>query len=576
MHRIIKSNLKTFCEEHSISEILEESKQFEYFVNFCIIHEVYGDDFDVWNVTSADDDQGIDGIAFLIDGELVTTYDEAMSAFSRHKRDIQVDIYFIQAKTSESFNRGEILKFGDGVEDFSKDISSLPQGEFIKSQKYIFNLLFEKVDKIANGSPNIHLRYVCTSENEIAKEIEATKQNIITNLIRTHLFFKVDFEYLGVDELSKLWTKSRNALSANIPTITFLSFPRMKDIVQSYLTIVSAKQYVECLLMDENNKIRGNIFDENVRAFLGCDNPVNNSIVQTIDNPDSQNRFAILNNGITIISPEVKNMGTMISLRDYQIVNGCQTSNILYENYDKLDDDTYVTIRIVQVENTDIISEIVKATNSQTKVDDSQFLSFADLIRKIENYFASMEDNDEEIKLYLERRLNQYKSTDIPKNRIFKLQDVCRAVESMYFDKPDEAGRNPSKMIANDIVNLTNKKNKEIAYYTATLALHRINILVRKGKILNSYAIYRWQILMIIKYIVCEGSLPQLTNKNKCERYCKKLIKILVNNDSECIDLFNMAINVIEEVGVEDRDVVRTAAYTQKILECCKSKFLKS
>lgn len=574
MHRIIKSNLKTFCEDKSISEIEKESKQFECFANYCVIHEAFGDDFDIWDITSAEDDQGIDGIAFLIDGELVTTYDEAQTVLDRRKRNIDVDIYFIQAKTSEGYERGEILKFGDGVEDFLREVPNLPQGEFIKSQKRIFDMLFDKLDKITNGRPSIHLRYVCTSDNEIAKEIEATRKNIIKKIRDTHFFFEVDFEYIGVEELTKLWKKSRNTLSANIPVISIMSFPEMKDIEQAYLTIVSTKRYVENVLMDENRKMRGNIYDENVRAFLGKDNPVNKSIEETIYTPDSQNRFAVMNNGITIISPNVKNMGNTISLSDYQIVNGCQTSNILFENYDKLDDSTCLTIRIIQVEKTGIISEIVKATNSQTKVEDTQFLSFSKLFRKIESYFESIEDSEDEIKLFLERRLNQYKDMGIQKNRIFKLQDICRAVESMYYDKPDEAGRNPSKMIMEDINNLSNEKNKEIAYYTAALALHRINLLVRKGKMLNSYTIYRWHILMIIKYIVSEGELPQLTNKKKCEKYCKKLIRILVKNDEECSGLFNSAIEVIEEVGLEDRDVVRTPAYTQRILNCCKRKYL--
>ena len=573
MHRILSSNLRTFCEEKSISEKEEESKQFEYFVNYCIIHDAYGFDFDIWNTTSAEDDQGIDGIAFLIDGELVTTDDEAKTVLSKHKRNMDVDIFFIQAKTSENYDRGAILKFGDGVEDFLKPESTLPQGEFIKSQKKIFELLFNKIDKIKNGCPNVHLRYVCASTNAIATEIEATRQNIIERIKSTRLFFEVEFDYLGLEELTKLWKKSRNDVCANLPLKSIISFPQMKDIGQSYLTIVSAREYVENILMDEEKKKRSGIFDENVREFLGVDNPVNKAISETIDNTESQNRFAVLNNGITIISPVVNNMGTAISLTDYQIVNGCQTSSMLFENYEKLDDSTYITVRIVQVDNTDIISEIVKATNSQTKVEDTQFLAFSSLFRRIEAYFETIEDSKSEIKLHLERRLNQYRNTDIPRNRIFKLQDVCRAVESMFFDKPHEAGRNPSKMIANDKRNLTNEENKEIAYYAATLALYRISILVRKGRILNSYAIYRWHILMIIKYILCEGDLPVLTSKKKCESYCKKLIELLAKNDEECEKLFDSAVSVINQTGLEGRDIVRTPTYTQRILECCRKNY---
>lgn len=40
----------------------------------------------------------------------------------------------------------------------------------------------------------------------------------------------------------------------------------------------------------------------------------------------------MLNNGITIIAENVQITGTTAVLTDYQIVNGCQTSHVLYEN----------------------------------------------------------------------------------------------------------------------------------------------------------------------------------------------------------------------------------------------------
>lgn len=81
---------------------------------------------------------------------------------------------------------------------------------------------------------------------------------------------------------------------------------------------------------------------------------------------------------------------------------------------------------------------------------------------------------------------------------------------------------------------------------------------------------------MIIKYIVCAGELPSITNKKSSEKYSKKLIEILVKNEEECTRIFNSAIKIIEEVGIEDRDVVRTPAYTKRIADCCRSKFLSS
>lgn len=85
MHKIVTAHLKTFVQEQSL-ENLGESKQFEIFSNFCIIHKFYTGRFELSAVTSEEDDCGIDGIGFIIDGELVTTVDEANNIFRRNKK----------------------------------------------------------------------------------------------------------------------------------------------------------------------------------------------------------------------------------------------------------------------------------------------------------------------------------------------------------------------------------------------------------------------------------------------------------------------------------------------------------
>lgn len=138
--------------------------------------------------------------------------------------------------------------------------------------------------------------------------------------------------------------------------------------------------------------MRMHIFEENVRAYLGDKNPVNNQIQQTLNDRSRQDKLGILNNGITIISADVKIQSKNISFDNYQIVNGCQTSHVLYQNYDNLTDDSTITIKVIEATDGDIIADIVRATNSQTEVAKTQFLSFTALVRRLERYFESTED----------------------------------------------------------------------------------------------------------------------------------------------------------------------------------------
>ena len=49
------------------------------------------------------------------------------------------------------------------------------------------------------------------------------------------------------------------------------------------------------------------------------------------------NLFAAMNNGITVIAKGLITTGINVHLSDYQIVNGCQTSNVLQQNLSILD-----------------------------------------------------------------------------------------------------------------------------------------------------------------------------------------------------------------------------------------------
>ena len=432
MHKIVSSHLRRFAIEQSLDG-LDESKQFERFSNFSIVFKFYPTRFDVSTITSEEDDCGIDGIAFVIDGELVITTDEARTIFKRPKKNIIVDIIFVQSKRSEKFERGEILKFGDGVSDFLNNSPNLPQGEFIQNSKDLFDQVIENVHKIAHGKPNCHLFYVTTGIYSSEREIEATFKNI-QNSVRSSGYFKeVEVFPVDRDELVRLWSLTYSGVEAKFEVKGYTPYPEIAGIDEAYIAIVPAKKFVESVLADGDGKLRTFIFQENVRAFLGQENPVNKMIQQTLIDEDGRMRFGILNNGITIISPNVKVQSDSIYVENFQIVNGCQTSNVLYENRSILSEETMLTVKVVEATDANVISDIVRATNSQTKVEDIQFLSLKPIIRKVEEFFEALaEDSEEEVKLYFERRDRQFVGQGIPDKRIFDIKESSRSVASMF------------------------------------------------------------------------------------------------------------------------------------------------
>lgn len=574
MHKIIGSFLAKFSEENGF-ESEKESVQFEYFVNYIIAYDKYPREFDIREITSDDVDGGIDGVIFLVDDELASTLEEVKAIFSRPKRNISVEIIFIQAKSSESYDRGEILKFTDGVEDFVSTRCLLPQGAFLHECKSIYDFIIENASKVKNGRPDCKLYYACTSNNSIAAEIEATRNSAAMKIQETGYVRSTEFKYLGLSELTDLWNKTVNTTTATLEVDQFVAFPSMKGITEAYIAIVSANEFIQKLLLNEEGKMRTNIFEENVRFFLGEDNPVNKKIRSTLEDSEQADKFAIFNNGITIISPDVKVQNKRISMENYQIVNGCQTSNVLFECRDANIEKSYVTIKIIEVTDVDVVSDIVSATNSQSEVDDNQFLAFNPFVRRLEKYFAAMKPFDGKTQeLFFERRFDQYRNTSTPKKRVFSILETGRALGALFLGKPDLASRYPNKFISEVKKELFDEKNDEEAFYCAALVDYCLRPYYQKGKPLNNYAKYKWHVITIFGYMCCHQEPPKILQKKKVADYCSKIISIC-KQENVMQDIANKIPGILIEIGLkENRDEVRSATYAKDVLKYCHDKLV--
>jgi hypothetical protein len=68
MDRITRSYLEDFRQEQSLGELADEDT-FELFANYCVVSDVYGDEFDVNDIhVGGTGDLGIDGIATVVNG----------------------------------------------------------------------------------------------------------------------------------------------------------------------------------------------------------------------------------------------------------------------------------------------------------------------------------------------------------------------------------------------------------------------------------------------------------------------------------------------------------------------------
>lgn len=562
MHRITKAHLESFVASYGLEQH-GESTQFEMFVNNAVISSKIGGDFDLDDVTTGESDDGVDGIAVLIDEELLISDEDATSIFKKDRKNHEVEVIFVQAKRSESFDLGDFLKFKESILRFVSSDNYQISDEVQLNAHAVFDIAIRNVPKIRGGKPSLTARFVTTGIYRAPEAFETAKADFIRQLEELGFFSNIDIEFLGRDELTALWVSTYSGVSAELPMFSNAALPPINGIDEAYLVVVKAKDFVNNLLVSEDGNLRSHVFEENVRAFLGTDNPVNKSISDTLNSSDSCTRFPVLNNGITVVSPDVRVQGSNLHIENFQIVNGCQTSNMLYENRDKLDDSIMVSLKVVETKNEDVFSDLVRASNSQTKVEETQFLSLKPIVKRIEAYFNTYEGKDG--RLYFERRDKQYVGRDVPAVRTFSLTIAAKSVASLFLRRPDLAYRYPKRMYELLSDEIFSDNTKEVVFYASCLSLYRLHLLVASADIPQNMRKFKWHILVLVGAIVAGKEIPKLNSKS-IEPYCQKIIDAFSKPGSSVLDPFRQAVNIISSMDDITDDRLKRQSVMEEML----------
>lgn len=563
MHRIVKSHVTSFAQEHGY-ESDDEAELFEKFSNYCFLQPKVAGKLDLDDVTTGEDDDGIDGIALLVNEELVQTADDAAAVFRKDRRNNEVEISFIQSKRSESFDLGDFLKFKDAVLRFLTEKDYQVDSDLQRDVRGAFDAALDNAPRMRDGKPSISAFFVATGTYSQPKAFEKAKGEFERALESLGYFSRIDVRLLGREELIRAWVGSYSGTEATLLMHSHAGLPQLTGIAESYLAVVKAKDFVEQILTAEDGSIRGSIFEDNVRHFLGPDNVVNKSISETIMDAGACTRFPVLNNGVTLVSPDVVVQTNRLFIKNFQIVNGCQTSHVLFENYSMLKDDMMVTLKIVETDDEDVFGELVRATNSQSAIKESQFLSLSPKARTVEAYFNTFEGQDGRI--YFERRDRQYVGRGVPALRVIDLDTAARAVCAMYLRRPDLAYKYPAQMYEEFGSEIFSEENRDIIFYSSSLVLYRIHLLTSSGAISSNARRYKWHVLPIVAAILGGKSMPSLKSK-KIDAYAQRIIEIFQSPSDKISELLNAASTKIMELEADSSDSLVDRLKRQGILE---------
>lgn len=112
----------------------------------------------------------------------------------------------------------------------------------------------------------------------------------------------------------------------------------------------------------------GSLFRKNVRQSLGTSNKVNKGIAATLKKDPED--FFFLHNGITAICSQINLKDGLLSVKELNVVNGCQSLSTIYSCSEtvKNSKDGFIMFRFYEISNPEKADKISTCTNSQSAV----------------------------------------------------------------------------------------------------------------------------------------------------------------------------------------------------------------
>lgn len=543
MDKITKSLLGTFANQFDL-EKLDESVQFEHFSNYSIISKLNRSTFELDDIHSGSGcDCGIDGICLVVNGKIITDIDELREVVEGPGH-LDADVIFIQSKTTSSFNGSDIGSFIHGVKDFLSDEPRLVQNNKIKHVKSLWDAVIKMSSFMVNRRPHCRLFYVCTGKWSNDQNLQAIIDSGKKEIESISLFDEVAVTANGANEIQKLYHETKNKLSTTISFLNRITLPDIDGVKEAYLGIIPFQEFMK-LIQDENQTIHS-IFDDNVRDFQG-ENVVNRKIKETLTSRKFD-LFCLLNNGITVVASSLTPAANRFTLRDYQVVNGCQTSNVIHD-CQKISgiEAVNVPIRIIVTESDDIKTEITLATNSQTEVKTEQLEALGAFQKQLELYYTAEKCT---IKLYYERRSQQYNSSPgIKRINIITIPIQIKSFASTFLESPHLVSGYYGTIVKRFRGKIFARDHKYLPYFVSALCYFKIEQLFRSGDLSVEYKKARFHLMMMVK-ILAVGCEDIPLNSNRLEKLCEDFKTTLLDDD-KAIKLFKVAADLFKTSGVD-------------------------
>ena len=409
-------------------------------------------------------------LILLVNGDLI----QEDSSYSYPTKNVVIDMIILQSTRQQGFREASIDRFiavSTDIFDLSKQTSMLSS---VYNERLLESIqrFRDHYQQLAPSFPRLRVTFCYASKGaEVHPNVERkTKQ--LKNVVLSHFpECEFEFRFLGARDLVELARRS--------PQSTY-RLPLSESPISSgqkvgFVCLVGLRDFYS-FISDDNNEIRTQIFEANVRDYQGR-TEVNDEIQSSLEMNTTED-FWWLNNGVSIVATKASLAGKTLTIEDPQIVNGLQTSREVYDYYKKLDqsdDVRTILVRVMVPEEGESRDRIIKATNSQNAVMIASLRSTDKIHRDIEEYLLPRG-------LFYDRRKNYYKNEGKSRNSIVSISYLAQSVMAIVLRRPDTARARPSSLLKTDVeyTRVFDSSYPIQLYYVCTEVLRKVESYLKK------------------------------------------------------------------------------------------------
>lgn len=328
------------------------------------------------------------------------------------------------------------------------------------------------------------------------------KYNFIINAEKDHN----TNEYLKVNPNIDLWCL--DSIRESYHEIKFdpfvndtFAFNNISD--ENTIELNDNNMIITPLLASEIIKLKGiddlTLFHSNVRFGLG-NTRINKSIVKTLKDIDEKDKFIMFHNGISIVCNDYTYENDVLSLTDYSIVNGAQSTLTFYKNQNLLDENVKVMTKIIKTGTDQTLSELITYySNNQNSISMRDLRSNDTIQRRLITQFETLDEEHETKIDYVPKR-----GKPVPTGYIELTSDyVAQLITACYLNKPYDTHLKASMFDAkyNTIFSKNITASKVYLYYKMHEILKSELSKIKNQKI-ATYGLAQFAILNIIFLIL--------------------------------------------------------------------------